>query len=117
MVFVTTTISIRTFVVVATTLQRNDEFSVVLVLVHHAFIAMTIPTTEMVLGGMNKSGIGHAGHDSGDDGHESEEIHYGVVFRFNTGVCFGVCGSVDYGNSTNGGKVATEPPVVLLCVL
>ena len=78
---------------------------------------MTIPTTEMVLGGMNKSGIGHAGHHSGDDGDESEEIHYGVVFRFNTGVCFGVCGSVDYGNSTNGGKVATEPPVVLLCVL
>ena len=56
------------------------------ILVEHKIILMML-MTEMAFGGMNKSGIGHAGQHSGDDGDESGEVHDGVVSRFNTGVC------------------------------
>ena len=91
------------------------------ILVEHKIILMML-MTEMAFGGMNKSGIGHAGQHSGDDGDESGEVHDGVVSRFNTGVCFGIGGSVDCGNGSNAGsnnKMATEPRVSLslLCAL
>ena len=69
---------------------------------------------------MNKNRIGHDDQGNGDVD-ENEEVHGGVVFRINSGVCFGIgapldCGKRNHSNGSND-KMATAPLVLLFLVL